>query len=83
MPTLSIPVTTAQAARIAAALKDEAAAVEAQEKAQAEAAKLPYTPPTDKMRFERWLLQGLKTTVLNHERREKIKAAVESLSQDF
>ena len=83
MPTLSITVTAAQADRIAAALADEAAAVEAQEKAQAEAAGLPYTEPSKTVRFERWLLAGLKNTVLNYERRVAINAAVKSLAQEI
>ena len=83
MPTLSITLTGAQAARIAAALKDEAADAEAQEKADAEAAGLPYTAPTKEQRFERWLVAGLKTTVLNHERRLAINAAVQALAQEL
>ena len=83
MPTLSpLKVTAGQAARIAAALKAEAEGAEAQEKAQAEAAGLPYIPPTDEERFERWLFQSLETTVLNHEQREKIKAAL-STQEEF
>ena len=83
MPTLSITVTAPQAARIAAALKDEAANAEAQAKAEAEAAGLPYTAPTKEQRFERWLVAGLKTTVLNHERRLAINAALQTLAQEL
>ena len=81
MPTLSRTVTAPQAARIAAALKAEAEGAEAQEKSAAEAAGLPYTEPTDKQRFERWLVAGLKNTVLNYERREKIRLAVETVTE--
>lgn len=81
MQSFTLTVTDAQAARIAAALKDEAADAEAQEKAQAEALGLPYTALTGQKRFERWLLAGLKTTVLNYERREKVKAATSTLAE--
>ena len=83
MPTLSITITAAQAARVAAALKDEAVSAEAQQKATAEAAGRPYTPPTDKQRFEAWQLAALKTTVLNHERRVAMSAAMQTLPQEL
>ena len=83
MPTLSITVTAEQATRVAAALKDEAAGAEAQEKASVEAGGGTYTQPTDKQRFERWLMTGLKTTVLNHERRKALAALETTLNKEL
>ena len=83
MPTLSLTVTTGQAARVAAALADEAAGAEAQEKTSVEAGGGTYTPPTDKQRFEQWLMTGLKNTVLNYERRKALAALETTLNKEL